>query len=209
MDKLNFLLVEDEMLIREGLKVLLQRESFVKSVREAGNKKDFMREFSPEIDFVLLDFKLGDTNGLELMPVIKSSQKQVNVIVLTGLEGNELILNLLKAGVNGVVYKLDGYNEIRKTIEKILQGGNYFSDKVLTIIQKNAHRWDNVPPVTLTYSEKEMLRGLARGLTTREISEQTKMAETTIETYRIRLMKKVGVSNTASLIAFAYRNGLL
>jgi DNA-binding NarL/FixJ family response regulator len=209
MGKFNFLLVEDETLIREGLKSLLQQEAFVGSISEAANKREFQKAFTAEIDFVLLDFKLGDTNGLELMQAIKSAGRPVKVIMLTGLEGNELILNLLKAGVNGIVYKLDGYNEIRKTIEKVLRNENCFTEKVLTIIQQNAHRWDNLPPVTLTFTEKEMLQALTRGLTTREISELTRMTETTIETYRVRLMKKVGVPNTAALIAYAYRNGVL
>jgi DNA-binding NarL/FixJ family response regulator len=209
MDKFNFLLVEDETLIREGLKSLLQQEVFVGTISEAANRSEFQKVFTAEIDFVLLDFKLRDTNGLELMQLIKSAGRPVKVIMLTGLEGNELILNLLKAGVNGIVYKLDGYNEIRKTIEKVLRNENCFTEKVLTIIQQNAHRWDNLPPVTLTFTEKEMLQALTRGLTTREISELTRMTETTIETYRVRLMKKVGVPNTAALIAYAYRNGVL
>ena len=209
MDKFNFLLVEDETLIREGLKSLLQQEAFVGSISEAANKREFQQAFNLEIDFVLLDFKLRNTNGLELMQLIKSAGRPVKVVMLTGLEGNELILNLLKAGVNGIVYKLDGYNEIRKTIEKVLRNENCFSEKVLTIIQQNAHRWDNLPPVTLTFTEKEMLQALTRGLTTREISELTRMTEATIETYRVRLMKKVGVPNTAALIAYAYRNGVL
>jgi DNA-binding NarL/FixJ family response regulator len=209
MDKFNFLLVEDETLIREGLKSLLQQEVFVGTISEAANRREFQKVFTAEIDFVLLDFKLRDTNGLELMQLIKSAGRPVKVIMLTGLEGNELILNLLKAGVNGIVYKLDGYNEIRKTIEKVLRNENCFTEKVLTIIQQNAHRWDNLPPVTLTFTEKEMLQALTRGLTTREISELTRMTETTIETYRVRLMKKVGVPNTAALIAYAYRNGVL
>jgi DNA-binding NarL/FixJ family response regulator len=209
MGKFNFFLVKDETLIREGLKSLLQQEAFVGSISEAANKREFQKAFTAEIDFVLLDFKLGDTNGLELMQAIKSAGRPVKVIMLTGLEGNELILNLLKAGVNGIVYKLDGYNEIRKTIEKVLRNENCFTEKVLTIIQQNAHRWDNLPPVTLTFTEKEMLQALTRGLTTREISELTRMTETTIETYRVRLMKKVGVPNTAALIAYAYRNGVL
>lgn len=209
MDTYNFLLVEDETLIREGLKSLLQNEPYVRTIAEASNKKEFMREFTGQIDFVLLDFKLGDTNGLELVQHIKSSTRHVKVVMLTGLEGNELILNLLKAGVHGIVYKLDGYGEIRKTIEKVLRNENSFSEKVLSIIQQNAHKWDNVPPVTLSFTEREMLQALTRGLTTREISELTRMTEATIETYRVRLMKKVGVPNTAALIAYAYRNGLL
>jgi DNA-binding NarL/FixJ family response regulator len=208
-NKRNFLVVEDEALIREGLCSLLKTESFVKNIFEAADRSEFQSAMENRIDVILLDFKLKDTNGLELLKIIKNRDDKIKVIAITGLEGTELLLNLLKAGVNGIVYKLDGYKEIRKTIEKILDGESHFSEKVLTIIQKNAHLWENVPSVTLTFSENELLNCVAKGLTTKAISVKLKMTEATIETYRHRLMKKVGASNTAALLAFAYRNGLL
>lgn len=209
MKKKNILLVDDEPLIRQGLKSLLDDEPFTRTVYEAGDKQTFLREFGEHIDIVLLDFKLADTNGLELLNLIRKKSMTVKVVAITGLDGTEVILNLLKSGVNGLVYKLDGYEEIRKTILSVLEGESYYSDKVVSIIQKNAHRWDKLPPVTLTTREKELLQAIARGNTTKEIAEVTKMTESTIETYRARLIKKAKVLNTAALIAFAYRNGLL
>ncbi len=209
MKQKKLLIVDDEVLIREGLKSLLESEPFIGKVIEAGSRKDFLQIFDHSIDIILLDFKLPDTNGLELLQWIRSENADVKVVALTGLDGTEVILNLLKAGVNGLVYKLDGYAEIRKTIVSVLEGESYYSAKVVAIIQKNAHRWDQVPPVTLSVKEKELLMGISRGLTTKEIADEMKMSEGTIETYRVRLLKKVNVLNTAALIAYAYRNGLL
>lgn len=209
MPKLNFLLVEDEALIREGLRSLLEKEDFVKGVFEASNAKEFGEQLRMGIDIVLMDFRLTDTNGLELLTVLKKEEFQPKVIMLTGLEGAELIMNLLQAGVHGIVYKLDGYKEIVKTIRKVLDTGSYFSEKVLRVIQANAYRWDHIPPVLLTLPEHDLLKAIAGGLTTKEIATLLKMSETTAETYRIRLLRKVGVTNTAGLIAYAYRNGIL
>src|SRR5690606_14383824 len=114
--KKNFLLVEDEALIREGLKSLLQAESFVKQILEASGKKEFEIQIKNPVDIVLMDFRLGDANGLDLLPLIKKKDDGIKVIVVTGLEGAELILNLLRAGVHGIVYKLDGYKEIRNAV---------------------------------------------------------------------------------------------
>ena len=125
------------------------------------------------------------------------------------MEGVELIINLLKSGVDGIVYKLDGYEEIRKTIKSILASGNYFPDNILKIIQSNAREWDSTPTVILSVQELGILKALARGSITKEIANELKMAEATAETYRLRLMKKVGVHNTAALLAYAYRNGIL
>ena len=205
----KLLIVDDEVLIREGLKSLFESEPFIGKVIEAGSREEFLQLFDHSIDIVLLDFKLPDANGLELLQWIRSKNTELKVVALTGLDGTEVILNLLKAGANGLVYKLDGYAEIRKTIVSVLEGESYYSTKVVSIIQKNAHRWDQVPPVTLSVKEKELLTGISRGLTTKEIAEEMKMSEATIETYRVRLLKKVNVLNTAALIAYAYRNGLL
>lgn len=207
--KLNFLLVEDEALIREGLRSLLEKENFVKEIHEASNAQEFKEQIKKEIDIVLMDFRLVDTNGLDLLTLLKKEVNQPKVIMLTGLEGTELLMNLLKAGVSGIVYKLDGYKEILTTIKGVLMTGSYFSPKVLNIIQTNAHRWGHMPPVVLTLPERDLLKAIASGLTTKEIASVLKMSESTAETYRMRLIKKMGVLNTAGLIAYAYRNGIL
>jgi DNA-binding NarL/FixJ family response regulator len=210
MSKINVLLVEDEMLLREGLKSLLVKETFVKNIFEAATLQEFTQVVDGNnIDIVLLDIRLQGTNGLELLRILKNKNIPAKVIAVTGLEGVELVINLLKAGVQGIVFKLDGYQEILTAIKATLNADSYFPDKIMKIIQVNASRWDQVPPVLLNFQENEMLRSIARGLTTKEIAHYLKMSEATAETYRIRLIKKLGVSNTAALLAYAYRNGIL
>lgn len=207
--KVNFIIVDDEALIREGIKSLLLAEDFVGQIFEAESKNEFLSHLQKPIDIVLMDFKLGSSTALELLKIIKERQLKLKVIAVTGLEGTDLILNLLKAGVNGIVYKLDGYAQIRKTIEHVISGESYFSKSVLRIIKQNAHDWDVAPPVTLSFGERELLRAIASGLTTKEIASELHMTEATIETYRVRLIKKVNAQNTASLIAYGFKNGML
>ena len=210
MEKINILLVDDEALIRQGLRSLLEKETFVKTIFEASDQAEFDEIIGKQkIDIILMDMRLRNTTGLELLESIKSHLHQPKIIAVTGMEGVELIVNLLKSGVDGIVYKLDGYEEIRKTIRSILDSGNYFPDKVLRIIQSNAKRWDHIPPVTLTAQELLILKALSRGAITKEIATELRMADSTAETYRLRLIKKVGVTNTAALLAYAYRNGIL
>jgi DNA-binding NarL/FixJ family response regulator len=207
---INILLVDDEALLREGLRSLLKEESFVKNIFEAANAAEFNVILeTKDIDIILLDVRLQNTNGLELLRSMPKRNTQTKVIAVTGLEGVELMVNLLKAGVQGVVFKLDGYSEILKAIKAVMGVDNYFSERIMKIIQSNAHRWDDVPPVLLNSVEREMLRGIASGMTTKAIAGSMKMSEATTETYRVRLIKKVNVSNTAALLAYAYRNGIL
>lgn len=210
MEKVNILIVDDEALIREGLRSLLERESFAGKIYEAGDADEFHARLSQsKIDVVLLDVRLRDVSGVELLESLKKSNPNARAIAVTGMEGVELILNLLKRGIDGIVYKLDGYGEIRKTIKSVLSSGNYFPDRILKIIQSNLREWGHAPAVVLNAQELEILKALARGSITKEIANELKMAEATAETYRLRLIKKVGVSNTAALLAYAYRNGIL
>jgi DNA-binding NarL/FixJ family response regulator len=210
MRKLNFLLVDDEVLVREGVRALLSGEDFVKQIVEAGNKNEFELVIATHpIDIVLLDFRLLDTNGFELLKILKKQKVEPKVIMLTGFEGPELIINLLKVGVDSIVFKLDGYREIFKAINGVMEARNYLPEKILTMIRERAHLLDDTPPVQLTFHERELLKAIARGLTTKEIATVLKLPETTAETYRIRLIKKMRVPNTAALLAYAFRNGML
>lgn len=209
MKRINILLVEDEVLLREGLKSLLLQEPFVKTITEAATSSEFLSAIAEPPDLILLDIRLKGTNGLELLEILKKKKLECKVVAVTGLEGVELMINLLKAGVEGIVFKLDGYQEIVKAITSVLEKENYFPEKIIKIIQANAGRWDKVPPVLLSHQESEILKGIAQGLTTKEIAATMKMGESTTETYRVRLIKKLGVTNTAALLAYAYRNGIL
>ncbi|HBK89804.1 MAG: response regulator transcription factor [Cyclobacteriaceae bacterium] len=210
MRKINILLVEDEVLIRQGLRALLEREDFIRYVFEAGNAKEFREAISQhQIDMVLLDMKLPGVRGLDLIGELNRRQERPSVIVVTGFDGVELMINLLKSGVSGIVFKLDGYSEVLKTILEVSKSGHYFQDKVSRLIQDYAHYWEEVPPVSLSFQENELLRIIASGATTKEMAVQLKMTEATTETYRTRLIRKIGVPNTAALIAYAFKNGIL
>jgi len=112
MRRINLLLVDDEALIRQGLRSLLEKEDFVDKIYEAGDPAEFKAAISAKkIDIVLLDIRLRNMTGLELLDSLKKLNPPPKVIAVTGMEGVELIINLLKAGVDGIVYKLDGYDE--------------------------------------------------------------------------------------------------
>ena len=210
MKKINVVLVDDEELLRQGLRSLLEKESFIGEIYEAGTVKDFYALYKTrQIDIILLDIKMPGTKGPELLTALNESDARPKVIVVTGMEGIELVINLLKSGVNGIVFKLDGYAEIVKTIKGVMESGNYFQEKTLKIIQNNAAQWDKIPTVSLTFHENELIHAIQKGLTTKAIAAELRMSEATTETYRIRLIKKLGAPNTAALLAYAYRNGIL
>lgn len=210
MKKVNILLLEDEALIRQGLRSLLEKEDFIGTIYEAGNATEFHNQITVNaVDIILLDIRLPGVKGYELLGSLATRPVPPKVIAVTGMEGVELVINLLKSGVSGIVFKLDGYTEIVKAITEVIRTGHYFQEKITRIIEVNAHRWDHVPPVSLTFQENELIQIISSGLTTKEMAAKLKMTEATTETYRTRLLKKMGVPNTAALLAYAYRNGIL
>jgi len=210
MKKINILLVDDEVLIRQGLRSLLEKEDFVSTIYEAGNAEEFYKHIDAHpLDIILLDVRLPGIKGPDLLGSIMRRPLPPKVIAVTGMEGVELVINLLKSGVSGIVFKLDGYTEISKAIREVMRSGHYFQDKIIRIIEVNAYRWDHVPPISLSYQENEFIQVIASGLTTKEMAMKLKMSESTTETYRTRLLKKLGVPNTAALLAYAQRNGIL
>jgi DNA-binding NarL/FixJ family response regulator len=210
MEKMNVMIVDDEALLRQGLRSMLEKEDFIATICEADDEQSFRKQLgSHSIDVILLDIRLRKTTGMELLKLLGELSYQPRVIAVTGLDGIELIINLLKSGVHGIVYKLDGYDEIVRALKSAARSDTYFPERILKIIQSNYSQWDTTPLVTLSFQERELLKAIATGATTKEIAVNLKLTEGTAETYRVRLMKKVGVPNTAALLAFAYRNGIL
>lgn len=210
MKRINILLVDDEVLIRQGVRALLEKEDYVGEIYEAGNAAEFHEVVNAcPLDIILLDVRLPGVKGPDLLESVITRPLPPRVIAVTGMEGVELVINLLKAGVSGIVFKLDGYSEISRAIHEVMTTGHYFQDKVTRIIEMNAYRWEHVPPVSLSTQESELIQVISSGLTTKEVAQKMKMSEATTETYRTRLLKKLGVPNTAALLAYAYRNGIL
>lgn len=210
MNKLNVLLADDETLVRDGMRTLLEKEPFIRNIYEAANGLEAVEMMgSYKIDLVLLDIRMPGLGGAEVVQQLRALNDNLKIIVVTGLDGVELIINLLRLGVNGIVYKLHGFSEILKAILSVIERGSYFPEQVLLTIRQNSERWESVPPVSLSEKDRLLLEAIVEGLTTKQVATKLHMSERTAETYRQRLIKKVGMQNTAGLIAYAFRNGII
>jgi len=208
--KLTFLLAEDDLMVREGFKALLEQEPAVASIVEAGNGDEVLAVLAVQpIDIILLDAKMP---GLPSMSVVKQVVREypgTKIIVVSGLSGTALQFNLLRAGIHGFVQKLNGFDEVRKAIEAVIQSNQYFPPAILKLLQENFREFNSPPPIQLTDKEFKLLRAIVDGLPTKSIAEKLNIAMSTCETNRSRLLRKTGTQNTAELIAFAYDNGLI
>lgn len=210
MKKPNLLLVDDEALVRQGLKAMLEKQGVASKIYEAGDGQGALEiiQLHP-IDIVLLDIRMPKVSGTRVISALKLNHPHIKIIVVTGVGGTELILNLLKEGVHGFVQKMNGFDEVLKSITVVMEAGRYFSEEVLQIIRHHTDQWDTPPSVLLNDRELRLLKSITEGLTTKQIADLFHLSPRTAETNRQRLLEKTRTQNTAALIAYAYRNGII
>jgi len=212
--KLKVLLVDDHALVREGIRSSLVRYAKIKAVGEAANGKEALRkckELQPDV--VLMDLNMPEMSGLEATPLIRSSFPETKIIVLTVHDNKEYIFKILRAGAHGYVLKDTSPEELVRALEAVAQGGAFFSPSVSKVLAedlvKAANLGDNTAENELSGREQEVLRSIAQGKTTKEVAADLKLSARTVETYRVRLKRKLGARNVAQLLNHARKRELL
>jgi two-component system, NarL family, nitrate/nitrite response regulator NarL len=212
--KLRLLLVDDHALVREGIRSSLVHFSSIKPVGEAANGKEAIRkcnELRPDV--VLMDLNMPEMSGLEATPLIRAKFPETKIIVLTVHDNKEYIFQILKAGAHGYVLKNTSPEELVRAIESVVQGGAFFSPAVSNVLLQDfvraANRHDTVLDKELSGREQEVLRAIAQGKTTKEVALDLKLSARTVETYRVRLKRKLNARNVAELLNHARKRQLL
>lgn len=212
--KLKVLLVDDHALVREGIRSSLERYAKIKAVGEAANGKEALRkckELRPDV--VLMDLNMPEMSGLEATPLIRRGFPDTKIIVLTVHDSREYIFKILRAGAHGYMLKDTSPQELVRAIEAVVQGGAFFSPSVSKVLAedfvKAADPADHAAENNLSGREQEVLRAIAQGKTTKEVAADLKLSARTIETYRVRLKRKLDARNVAELLNHARKQGLL
>lgn len=214
---INILLADDHLLVRNGIKSLLEEESYLHVVGEAANGKealDLAKKIHP--DLLIIDVRMPVMDGIEAVSHLKNYAPDTKAIVLSMHDSEEYILKSIKAGASGYLLKDTGKAEFLKAIKTIYQGGKYFSGDISNVIVTN-YLENTVPKerpkpsidnaAKLTRKEIEILHFILSGMTNTEISEKLGKSKRTIETHRFNLMKKMNVKNLIELSSKAKELG--
>jgi DNA-binding NarL/FixJ family response regulator len=206
------LLVDDHALVREGLRRLLQDYSDLAVVGEAREGREAVRlaeELRPEV--VLMDLSLPGMDGLETTKRIVAAGLKTRVLMLTMHANEEYALRVLQAGAHGFIVKDDPSEEVVGAIRKVAAGGVYVSPLIAGRLPKRYARHVEQPAALETLSDRELqvLKRFAEGHTTGQIARDLHLSVKTVETYRARLLDKLGLQTTADLIRFALRHGVI
>jgi DNA-binding NarL/FixJ family response regulator len=212
--KLRLLLVDDHALVREGIRSSLVHFSSIKPVGEAANGKEALRkckELRPDV--VLMDLNMPEMSGLEATPLIREKFPETKIIVLTVHDNKEYIFQILKAGAHGYVLKDTSPEELVRAIESVAQGGAFFSPAVSKVLLQDfvraADPGEVIQENQLSGRELEVLRSIAQGKTTKEVALDLKLSVRTVETYRVRLKRKLKARNVAELLNHARKQQLV
>lgn len=212
--KVKLLLVDDHALVREGIRSSLVHYPFISIVGEAANGREAIRkcrELAPDI--VLMDLNMPEMGGLEATPLLRKQCPKTRVIALTVHDTKEYVFQLLRTGASGYVLKDTSPEELVRAIESVARGEAFFSPGISRILLQDFVQSGEAPAArdgeVLSQREREVLRFIDAGKTTKEVALQLKLSARTVETYRVRLKRKLKARNVAELLRHAREQGLL
>lgn len=206
---LRILLGDDHQVVRQGLRTLLEREGF-EIVAEAGNGAEAIQlAKTTRPDVVVLDLAMPIMNGLDAAREIRKSASLTRIILLTMYAEDHFVLDALQAGVSGYVLKTQAAPDLAKAIQEVSHGAVYLSPNVSRTVVDAILTKSGVAPDPLTPRERQVLQLVAEGKTTKEIAAVLGIRVKTAESHRTRIMKKLDIHQTAGLVRYAIRRGLI
>jgi two-component system, NarL family, response regulator DegU len=216
MKKIRIALVDDHKLFRNGLFAILSQVADFQVVFEATNGREFLNHPQiNEIDVVLLDIKMPELDGIATTKILREKNQDLKVIILSMHDEDQFIMHLMEIGANGYLLKDSDIDEVITAIKKVNDSGIYFSDIVSRVMLKKMAKGPKSSPRFFNYKtdisdrEIEVLKHICDGKTASEIAEHLFISPRTVDGHRLRIMEKLGVNNTAKLVAFAIKNNII
>jgi DNA-binding NarL/FixJ family response regulator len=211
---IRLFIVDDHAVLRHGLRILLEQDGAVDIVGEAEDGEQLLAQLATTpCDVVLLDLNMPGLNGLATTERLRAEYPAVRVLVLSMVDSERAIGQVLAAGAHGYVLKNSGYDEMAVAVRAVAAGRRFLCSELgLSMLDKLlANTMESVAkaPVGLSTREQEILQLVAEGLTTAQIAEKLYTSPRTVETHRQNIMDKIGVKNTAALIKIAASQGWL
>ena len=211
---IKLLLADDHAMMREGLKSLIQKESDMAVVGEAGNGNETI-ELAKKAGahVVVMDVAMPDLNGIEAARKILKDNPSIKVVALSGHANREFVREMLKAGASAYVLKSRAYEELVRAIREVVKGKKYLSPDIARgvvdeYVEMSSSKSKNPAFVVLTDREREVLQLLAEGRSTKELADALAVSVKTVETHRHNIMEKLNLHSVAELTKYAIREGI-
>ena len=201
---INILIVDDHLIVREGIKRIIDDIPDIKTVAEASSGKEAMDLiYKNKYDLILLDISMPKQNGLKTLKLIKKHDKTISVLMLSMHSEEQYAMRSMKAGASGYMTKDSASNELVTAIRKINNGRKFISKEVAELLVTDLYHDDEKDPhEQLSDREFEILKMIARGTTTKSIALELSISPKTVSTYRSRILDKLNMRNNSDLIHY-------
>jgi two-component system response regulator NreC len=214
MEKIRVLVVDDHIIVRDGICALLALAGDIEVVGEASNgveALEMVKELQPNV--VLMDMAMPVMGGLEATRRISKEFPTTKVLVLTQYDDKEYVFPVVEAGASGFISKVAVSSELTSGIRSIYRGDSYLSPSVAKLLledyRSGGGRVAQDPYEQLTERERDVLKLVVEGYTTQEIADRLVVTPKTIEGHRTNLMAKLGIHNRIELVKYALRKGII
>jgi len=205
----RLLLADDHSLVRQGLKALLERQGF-QVASEASDGQEAVRlaaKVQPEV--AILDISMPVLNGLDAARELLKSSPKTKVVLLTQHDEDHYVTEALRAGAKGYVLKSQAADDLVHAIREVCSGAVYLSPSISRAVVDAYLSRTYVSTDPLSARERQVLQLVGEGKSTKDVAVQLGISVKTAESHRARLMRKLDIHETASLVRYAIRRGLI
>lgn len=207
-------LADDHAVVREGLRYLLEAQKDIVVVGDAGNGREAVtqvKQLAPDV--VVMDVSMPDLNGIDATALIMEDLPQTRVVILSMQGSVEHVYRALQAGAHGYILKESAGKVLVEAVRSVHSGGRYLSPGITETLvgdylQQRTLAVEVSPLERLSRREREVLQLVVEGRSSVEIGEMLGLSSKTIDTYRSRLMQKLGIGDVPTLVKFAILHGV-
>jgi len=207
----RILIVDDHDAVRRGLRQLLETKPYYPVVAEAADGRTALalaRECRPDI--AILDYSIPELNGLDLSHALKRELPRIEILLYTMHDREEIIMNILRAGVRGFVLKSDTEKHLLAALDSLSIRRSYFSGAISdALLEQFLDSKPHPLASSLTHREREVVQQVAEGRINKVIAARLNISIKTVETHRASAMRKLNLKTTADLVRYAVRNQLI
>ena len=210
----RIILVDDHSLFRNGLRGLLERNEGFRVVGEASSGEEFLSLLEQEsfaADIVFMDFSMPGLDGAQTTERALARRPDLRIITLSMFGEESYYSRMVEAGARGFLLKDSDIGDVLEAIAAVMGGGSYFSPRRLSSLtgRMHAREHDELADDQLSSREREILVAVCRGLSNQEIADELFISKRTVDKHRANILEKTGCKNTASLVVYAIRNGIV
>lgn len=209
-DKIEIIIADDHMMIREGLKQLLELDGTMKVIAEANDGEECLNLLNKKIhpDILLLDINMPKKNGIEVLEYIKQNKIPVKVLILTVHNEVEYLLKAVDISIDGYLLKDSSYDELKEAIDVVISGNTYIQPSLLPALNESMEDYalDKERIECLTKRELDVLRLISEGCSNKKISDELTISERTVKNHISHIFRKIDVEDRTQAAVFAIRN---